>query len=100
VDTQRVYSAGDGDVLAPAPVRQEMPRLLRGAGWISGGKAVLEVLINERGRVDTVIVRQGLNPMFDQTMIDAARRWTYEPARKSGTPVKYRKLVQVTLDRN
>jgi protein TonB len=100
VDLLRIYGSGDTDVLAPTPVRQDMPRFQRGAGWNTGGKGVIEVLINERGRVDNAVVRQGIHPMFDQMMIDAARRWTYEPARKNGTPVKYRKLIQVTLERN
>jgi TonB family protein len=101
VDPLRIYAASDADVVPPSPVRQEMPRFQRTAGWTNAtGRGVLEVLINERGRVENAVVRQGINPIFDQQMIDAAKRWTYEAATKNGTPVKYRKLIQVTLQPN
>jgi TonB family protein len=100
VDPQRVYSSADTDVAPPTAVRQEMPRFQRTVGWPAGAKGIIEVLINERGRVDNVTVRQGINAMFDQMLIDAAKRWTYEPARRNGAPVKYRKIIQVTLDRS
>jgi hypothetical protein len=100
MDPQRVYSSLDTDVVPPTPIRQDMPRFQRGAGWNTGGKGVIEVLINERGRVDNVLVRQGINAMFDQMLADSAKRWTYEPASRNGTPVKYRKLIQVTLERS
>ena len=38
-----------------------------------------------------------LNPAFDRNVVEAARSWQYRPATMNGTPVKYRKRLQLTV---
>ena len=88
------------DVVAPIAVAQPMPRVppalfdvmkaLRRPGMI-------DVVINERGTVDDVIVRKSLNAAYDTLLVAAARQWRYQPATKDGQPVRYVKTVAVNV---
>jgi hypothetical protein len=37
--------------------------------------------------------------VYDTLLMAAAREWRYQPAMHEGRPVKYRKLIQVTLNK-
>jgi TonB family protein len=62
-------------------------------------KGVMELVIDEAGRVESVKMRESLHPRYDRLAVDAARHWKYAPATVDGVPVKFRKLVQVSLKR-
>ena len=98
--TPGVYSANDTDVVAPVTLRQQMPtipyNLARGM-TNSKGAGVLEVTINEKGRVDQASMREPVNPFFDSVVIAAARSWQYKPATRGGEPVKYIKRIGVSV---
>jgi TonB family protein len=91
----RVYEPTDMSVVPPITIRQTVPpfngRLLRGA------TAAVEVIINEKGGVDSASMIVPLNPAFDRSVIDAARSWQYRPATLNGIPVKYRKRLQLSV---
>jgi TonB family protein len=91
----RVYNAGEAGVVPPVILRQALPPLPRGIGATRPG--VLEVIINEEGTVDTVVLRTSMNVKYDNQAIAAARNWKYRPAMFAGTPVKYRKFVSVEI---
>jgi TonB family protein len=98
--TPGVYSANDTDVVAPVTLRQQMPtipyNLARGM-TNSKGAGVLEVTINEKGRVDQASMREPVNPFFDSVVIAAAKSWQYKPATRGGEPVKYIKRIGVSV---
>ena len=50
---------------------------------------VLEVTIDERGRVETAFIRESANPVFDGMVVSATKSWEYQPARLEGQPVRY-----------
>ena len=98
--TPNVYSANDADVVAPITVRQQMPSIpynLARSMTNSKGAGVLEVTINEKGRVDQASMREPVNPFFDSVVIAAARSWQYKPATRGGEPVKYMKRIGVSV---
>ena len=37
--------------------------------------------------------------MYDPLLMAAARGWKYQPATVNGVPVKFRKLVQIIIER-
>jgi hypothetical protein len=37
--------------------------------------------------------------MYDPLLIAAAREWRYKPAVAGGVPVKFKKIIQVSVDR-
>jgi hypothetical protein len=58
---------------------------------------LLEVIINEAGTVDSALMRLGMNPRYDQTVLSVAKDWTYYPATVDGRPVKYRKVINISV---
>jgi len=82
-------------VVPPMIVRQEMPAFPKGAGNSSPG--VLEVVINESGMVESAVMRGSVNPRYDAIVLSAAKAWRYKPANLSGTPVKFRKLISISV---
>jgi hypothetical protein len=93
------YTADDPGVTAPVVIRQDLPRWPQGIPMPSqrGQRAILDIVINERGAVESVAVRVSIAPWYDEMLIAEAKRWSYKPATRNGTPVKYRKLVQVVV---
>jgi len=61
-------------------------------------RGVIEVTIGESGAVESVVMRQPTSTVFDDMLLAEARKWQYRPAKKDGAPVKYRKLIQFTLE--
>jgi TonB family protein len=98
-DPNRIYTIDDHDVVAPVAVRQDVPRIPPALTLQARGRGVLEIVIDERGRVITMNIRVSLHPMYDTLLMTAARDWRYQPATWGGKPVKYRKLIQINLTR-
>ncbi|HEY7173095.1 MAG TPA: TonB family protein [Vicinamibacterales bacterium] len=93
-----VYTATDIDVKPPIAINQVMPR------WIAPSRLVtttftgsLEVLVDEKGTVESVGVLQGTGTAYDAQLVEAARKWRYQPAMRGGVPVKYRRTVGFVL---
>ena len=64
---------------------------------VSGTQGAVEVVINEAGAVERVVMRGSLGKRYDRLVLETARQWKYEPALVDGTPVKFRKVVQITV---
>jgi protein TonB len=94
------YTADDAGVTAPVVVRQALPPWPQGIPKPAQGarRAVLDIVIDAGGAVESVAVRQSVAPWYDELLIREAKRWTYKPATRNGTPVKYRKMVQVVVE--
>jgi TonB family protein len=58
---------------------------------------VLDVLIDENGQVENVMVLQSVDQRYDELLMAAARAWRYTPAYKDGRPVKFLKRIQVIV---
>ena len=95
----RVF-AGEEPGLTPAvPIRQEMPRWPTLPFRISGSmRGVLEVVIDENGAVESAVMRQSLNGLYDDALLKQAKTWRYQPATKDGKPVKYLRRIQVVVN--
>jgi hypothetical protein len=42
-------------------------------------------------------MRESIQPMYDAEILSKGREWHYQPATLNGTPVKYRKLIQLNV---
>jgi tetratricopeptide (TPR) repeat protein len=91
----KIYSATDREVTPPAVLRQDLPPY-PGQVFLPR-QGVLEVVIDESGMVETALMRVAVANNYDPLALAATRSWRYRPAMLNGTPVKYRKAVQVTL---
>jgi TonB family protein len=99
LDPNKVFTMYDKEVQAPAILRQEMPRITPAMTGQASDHGVLEVVINQQGRVEQATVRQSVHPMYDSLLLTSVREWRYQPATLHGDPVKYRKLIQINVSR-
>src|SRR3989442_6871509 len=91
----RIYSAEDGNVVPPLALRQVFPPFP--ARVVPAGQGVVEVIVDETGIVEPAALRQPGNAQYDAIVLGAAKTWLYKPASLDGTPVKYRKMIQIVL---
>ena len=54
---------------------------------------MIDVVIDETGRVVDATIRQSLNSSFDTLIVRTARNWKYRPAMKDGVAVRYLKTL-------
>lgn len=92
------YDANDKEVVPPVPTFQKMP------AWSPARqdatqefKGVLHIIIDERGNVISADMRQKAHPTYDTELVAAARAWKFRPALRGGVPVRYMKLIDITL---
>lgn len=98
-EPNRIYTMMDKDVIAPVVVRQEMPRLTPSMKLQAKERGIIEVVIDELGRVTNVTMRESVHPMFDAELMTMARDWRYQAATSAGKPVRYRKMIQINVSR-
>jgi protein TonB len=94
-----IYSADDTQVVAPVDIDRRLPPWkppFQGAA-VATGRGILEIVIDERGAVESAVVRTSISRFYDSTLVEAARKWRFRPATLNGQPVKYRKLITVQL---
>jgi TonB family protein len=60
-------------------------------------QGVIEVLIDEKGLVTEATMRTSINTAYDRLALQAASQWRYKPATVGGEPVRFRKMIQITL---
>jgi hypothetical protein len=98
-DPNRIYTMIDTDITMPKILRQDMPMLSMALKAQAKDRGIIEVVIDELGRVSFVAVRTSVHPMYDSQLISAAREWRYQPATMAGKPVKFRKMIQINVNR-
>ena len=95
----QVFTVADADVIPPSPLSQNIP------AWDPRNPLVLreiyagaiEVVVDEHGTVTAARIAEPIHVSYDSRLVSAAKGWKYRPALKAGQPVKYRKVIPVTL---
>jgi hypothetical protein len=90
-----IYGPESPGVMRPVTLAQEIPPLPADSRLPGRSRGVIEVVIDEQGRVASVVLRQPIHETYDRRLIEAAIQWRYEPARADGKAVKYRKTIEV-----
>ena len=93
-----VSSIADADVAPPVTLLQNVPSAPAALATImrrSQAQGIVEVVIAEDGSVESAVIRRSVNVVYDQLLLEAARRWKYRPALKAGVPVRYTKTILV-----
>jgi hypothetical protein len=93
----KIYGADDPEVAPPTVVRQEIPKVPSMILPMAKARGLLEIVIDDQGRVVSIVTRSSIHPTYDSQLISAAKDWKYEPARFNGYPVKFRKLIQIAV---
>lgn len=94
-DPNRVFVAEDAGVVPPVAVRQELPRVPPAIMPQIRDRGLLEIVIDENGRVTFIAMRSPVHAQYDPLVLAAAREWRYRPATMNGVPVKFRKLIRI-----
>lgn len=97
IDPQRVFTIDDDGIVGATAVRQEVPRVPVQISSQTRERGILEVTIDEQGRVVQAKLRLSLHPIYDAQVLAATRDWRYQPATLNGRPVKFRKVIQITV---
>jgi len=95
----QVFSADDPGVVGALAIKQDVPRVPAQVVGQTRDRGVIEVQIDELGRVSQVHLRLSIHPVYDTLLIAAARDWRYQPATLNGRPVKFRKAIQISVSR-
>jgi hypothetical protein len=94
--TSAIYTKSDAGVIEPEAIRQSLPPFAVRVTAVRSG--VLEVVIDETGSVESAAMVEPLDPTYNRVILTSAKTWAYRPARLDGTPVKFRKRIQITLN--
>jgi hypothetical protein len=95
IQAPKLYSAEDRNVVPPQIVKQQVPAY---PGRVTVAKVgVIEVIIDDRGTVESAMMRVPVNAQYDRMATSAAKSWQYTPATVDGAPVKFLKRIQVSL---
>lgn len=92
----RIYTGEERNVVPPQVLIQTLPKY-PGAVPPRGVTGVVEVVINEGGTVESASMVVPVTSSYDKAVVTATTRWLYVPASMNGTPVKFRKRIQITV---
>jgi TonB family protein len=99
VPVREIYSTEDAGVTPPVIIRQELPRVPAAVTAQARGKGLVEIVIDEQGRVTRITMRVSIHPLYDQMLLSSARDWRYQPATFNGQSVKFSKLIQISVEK-
>jgi hypothetical protein len=95
----KIYTVEDEMVRPPVVVKQDIPSIPVNLMTIAKPRGLVEVVIDEQGRVVGITMRGSIHPSYDAMILGAARDWKYQPAQFNGQPVKFRRLISVAVKR-
>ena len=92
-------AGGELGITPPVAITQSIPRPSDVAIPLGDPQTILlDLVIDEAGRVEKAEVRRSVNKHYEVQLIAAARTWRYRPATQGGRPVKYGRTLEVTLN--
>ena len=95
-----IFSGSDTDVVPPAAIRQQIPEItLDSPTRDTRRSGVIGVTIDEKGAVQSAVMREPISATVDAQLVKAAMSWQYKPATRNGTPVRYFKLIGISIDK-
>jgi tetratricopeptide (TPR) repeat protein len=93
------YTLADKDVTPPVELDQRVPPWTFSTNLpVRAFSGTLELLIDEKGQVEAVVLSDPIWPNYDAVLIQAAKSWRYSPALKNGNPVKFKRVLVLNID--
>jgi TonB family protein len=94
----RIYGPDDAYVVRPVGISNQLPPWRpTGADFRMEFSGDIEVIIDEAGKVTSATIRRSIHRLYDPLLVDAAKKWKFQPATANGTPVRYRYILEVNL---
>jgi TonB family protein len=88
---------GAAETIPARPIAERVPPLPSPFPHRRGARIVLDLVIDEEGRVAAATIRESSAPSLDGALLSAVRGWRYEPASSGGVPVRSTRTVEVPL---
>lgn len=86
-------------VTPPVAISQKLPPWVDLGSFTRGEfTGAIDLVIDEQGKVESVVLRKAIHPLYDRLLLEAAKSWTYQPARRGDQPVKFQKTLVVRLN--
>jgi TonB family protein len=95
----KIYTIDDPNVRPPVVIRQDLPSMPQPLMAVAKPRGLVEIVIDEQGRVIAMTMRASVHPTYDTLVLAAAKDWKYQPARYNGEPVRFRRLIAVAVKR-
>jgi hypothetical protein len=91
------FDGRDRDVVPPVAVAQPVSGWWSAMGEPPAGTVlgVLDLVIDEGGRVAEAGVHQSVNRVYDTVLLQSVKQWRYRPATRGGRPVRYRRTTTI-----
>src|SRR5688572_19993068 len=90
-----IFGGTEPGVSPPVTMRQTLPPLVLDSTMRRDG--VLELIIDQSGDVESAVMKTSVTPRYDISLLNAAKGWKYQPATLNGTPVKFRKTINISV---
>ena len=90
-----IYGGTEPGVSPPVTMRQNLPPLVLDSTMRRDG--VLELVIDQSGAVESAVMKTSVTPRYDISLLNAAKGWKYQPATLNGTPVRFRKTINISV---
>ena len=86
-------------VTPPVPLKQDLPRWVPydAATKQAEYRGAVKVTITAEGKVQSAEIVTPTDRQYDRQLLNAARGWLYEPAKRNGVPISSEKIVSVYL---
>jgi len=98
-DTQSVdalFSIADLDQ-KPRAVYQPSPTITKEVRKKTPGTVYIVFVVDQNGRVESALVQQSTDPVFEKPALAAVKQWKFEPGKRNGQPVRFRMRVPITF---
>ena len=93
-----IYDAQSANVVAPTPLSTPLPDWRPGFFELNRTfSGEVRLIIGEDGTVLSAEIATSVHARYDDRLLEAARRWTFKPATRNGSPVTYRYLMPVRV---
>ena len=94
----RIYTRLSTNVKPPVEIDRDLPAWSppRDQEWRTF-RGVIEVTVDRNGRVEDARMLERIAAFYDTALLEAARKWRFEPARRSGVPVRFRHHIEIVL---
>jgi len=90
-----VYDESSANVVPPVPLEPILPPVPPQQIVAAPEVGLFEIVIDERGRVESAVVRRSISKQYDALVLNDSRKWRYRPATLDGKPVKFRKVIEI-----
>jgi tetratricopeptide (TPR) repeat protein len=90
-----VYDESSTNVVPPVPLEPILPPVSPEQVVAAPAVGLFEIVIDEKGKVESVVVRRSISAQYDALVLNDSRKWRYRPATRDGKPVKFRKVIEI-----